>query len=121
MSADDRALLEVATVIRAASGGLALPAAKQSALIEDALRQAVGVGAAHRAHERGRGARRGDADRSRPRAAVGAAGGRWREHARRGRGGRGALAAPAAEGGRARRARRRGGAGEPGDRGPPIR
>ena len=45
MSADDRALLEVATVIRAASGGLALPAAKQSALIEDVLRQAVGVGA----------------------------------------------------------------------------
>jgi hypothetical protein len=44
MSADDRALLEVATVIRAASGGLALPAAKQSALIEDVLRQAVGVG-----------------------------------------------------------------------------
>jgi hypothetical protein len=46
MSADDRALLEVATVIRAASGGLALPAAKQGALIEDVLRQAVGVGAA---------------------------------------------------------------------------
>jgi hypothetical protein len=46
MSADDRALLEVATVIRAASGGLALPAARQGALIEDVLRQAVGVGAA---------------------------------------------------------------------------
>jgi hypothetical protein len=45
MSADDRALLEVATVIRAASGGLALPAARQSALIEDVLRQAVGIGA----------------------------------------------------------------------------
>jgi hypothetical protein len=45
MSADDRALLEVATVIRAASGGLALPAARQGALIEDVLRQAVGVGA----------------------------------------------------------------------------
>jgi hypothetical protein len=44
MSADDRALLEVATVIRATSGGLPLPAAKQHALIEDVLRQAVGVG-----------------------------------------------------------------------------
>jgi hypothetical protein len=44
MSADDRALLEVATVIRATSGGLPLAAAKQHALIEDVLRQAVGVG-----------------------------------------------------------------------------
>jgi hypothetical protein len=42
MSADDRALLEVATVIRAASGGLELAAARQSALVEDALRQAIG-------------------------------------------------------------------------------
>jgi hypothetical protein len=42
MSADDRALLEVATVIRAASGGLELAASKQRTLIEDALRQAVG-------------------------------------------------------------------------------
>lgn len=42
MSADDRALLEVATVIRATSGGLELPASKQRNLIEDALRQAVG-------------------------------------------------------------------------------
>lgn len=44
MSADDRALLEVATVIRAASGGLQLPAAKQRSLVEDVLRQAVGEG-----------------------------------------------------------------------------
>jgi hypothetical protein len=44
MSADDRALLEVATVIRATSGGLPLAAGKKRALIEDVLRQAVGVG-----------------------------------------------------------------------------
>lgn len=42
MSADDRALLEVATVIRAASGKAELSAAKRSSLVEDALRQAVG-------------------------------------------------------------------------------
>jgi hypothetical protein len=42
MSADDRALLEVATVIRAASGNVELPAPKRSALVEAALRQAVG-------------------------------------------------------------------------------
>jgi hypothetical protein len=42
MSADDRALLEVATVIRAASGKAELPAAKRKSLVEDALRQAVG-------------------------------------------------------------------------------
>jgi len=42
LSADDRALLEVATVIRAASGNVELPAAKRSALVEDALRQAIG-------------------------------------------------------------------------------
>jgi len=42
MAADDRALLEVATVIRAASGGLELAPAKQRSVIEDALRQAVG-------------------------------------------------------------------------------
>ena len=42
MGADDRALLEVATVIRAASGKAELSAAKRSSLIEDALRQAVG-------------------------------------------------------------------------------
>ena len=43
ISADDRALLEVATVIRATSGGLELAAGKQHALIEDVLRQAVGA------------------------------------------------------------------------------
>src|SRR5262245_61728402 len=42
MSADDRALLEVATVIRAAHGGLELGASKRRSLVEDALRQAVG-------------------------------------------------------------------------------
>jgi hypothetical protein len=42
MSADDRALLEVATVIRATSGGLPLAAGKKRDLIEDVLRQAVG-------------------------------------------------------------------------------
>jgi hypothetical protein len=42
MSADDRALLEVATVIRAASGKVELPAAARKSVIEDALRQAVG-------------------------------------------------------------------------------
>jgi hypothetical protein len=42
MSTDDRALLEVATVIRATSGGLELAAARRSALVEDALRQAIG-------------------------------------------------------------------------------
>jgi hypothetical protein len=42
MGADDRALLEVATVIRAASGKAELSAAKRSSLVEDALRQAVG-------------------------------------------------------------------------------
>ena len=42
MSADDRALLEVATVIRAASGAIELSAAKQRSIVEDALRQAVG-------------------------------------------------------------------------------
>jgi hypothetical protein len=42
MSADDRALLEVATVIRAAHGNTELPQAKQRSLVEDALRQAIG-------------------------------------------------------------------------------
>ena len=42
MSAEDRALVEVATVIRAASGTMELAPAKQRSLIEDALRQAVG-------------------------------------------------------------------------------
>jgi hypothetical protein len=46
MSADDRALLEVATVIRAASGGMPLAQSKQRSLVEDALRQAVGGHAA---------------------------------------------------------------------------
>ena len=42
MSADDRALLEVATVIRAANGQAELAATKQRAIVEDALRQAIG-------------------------------------------------------------------------------
>lgn len=42
MSADDRALLEVATVIRAASGNAELSATKRRSVVEDALRQAVG-------------------------------------------------------------------------------
>jgi hypothetical protein len=42
MSADDRALLEVATVIRAAHGNAELSAAKRHSIVEDALRQAVG-------------------------------------------------------------------------------
>jgi hypothetical protein len=42
MSADDRALLEVATVIRAASGKVELPASTRKSVVEDALRQAVG-------------------------------------------------------------------------------
>jgi hypothetical protein len=46
MSADDRALLEVATVIRAASGGMQLAQSKQRSVVEDALRQAMGGGTA---------------------------------------------------------------------------
>jgi hypothetical protein len=46
MSADDRALLEVATVIRAASGRVELPVAQRQAVVEDALRQAIGGAAA---------------------------------------------------------------------------
>ena len=46
MSADDRALVEVATVIRAASGNVPLSPGKQRSIVEDALRQAVGGGAA---------------------------------------------------------------------------
>jgi hypothetical protein len=42
MSADDRALVEVATVIRAANGQAELSAGKQRSIVEDALRQAVG-------------------------------------------------------------------------------
>lgn len=45
MSADDRALLEVATVIRAASGQAELAAQKQRSIVEDALRQAIGTSA----------------------------------------------------------------------------
>lgn len=46
MSADDRALLEVATVIRATSGALELGASKQRNIVEEALRQAIGGNAA---------------------------------------------------------------------------
>ncbi len=42
MSADDRALLEVATVIRATSGNVELSNSKRRSIVEDALRQAVG-------------------------------------------------------------------------------
>ena len=41
MSAEDRALVEVATVIRASQGLVDLPAQRKSALIEQALRRAV--------------------------------------------------------------------------------
>ena len=43
MSADDRALLEVATVIRAAHGKVDLPASRQRSAVEDALRSKVGA------------------------------------------------------------------------------
>jgi hypothetical protein len=46
MSADDRALVEVATVIRAANGQVELAEAKQRSIVEDALRQAIGGAAA---------------------------------------------------------------------------
>ncbi|HTL33938.1 MAG TPA: hypothetical protein VL326_12475 [Kofleriaceae bacterium] len=46
MSADDRALLEVATVIRAASGKAELSDTRRRSIVEDALRQAVGGNAA---------------------------------------------------------------------------
>ena len=42
MNADDRALIEVATVIRAAYGKAELSASRQTSAIEDALRTAVG-------------------------------------------------------------------------------
>jgi hypothetical protein len=42
MSADDRALLEVATVIRATHGSVELAPSRQRQLVEDALRQAIG-------------------------------------------------------------------------------
>src|SRR5262249_47141598 len=46
MSADDRALLEVATVIRATRGNLELPPSVARSVVEDALRQAIGGEAA---------------------------------------------------------------------------
>jgi hypothetical protein len=42
MSADDRTLVEVATVIRAASGNVELAATARRSIVEDALRQAIG-------------------------------------------------------------------------------
>ena len=42
MSADDRALLEVATVIRATHGNLELAPSAARTVVEDALRQAIG-------------------------------------------------------------------------------
>jgi hypothetical protein len=46
MSADDRALVEVTTVIRAANGRMELAPATQRSIVEDALRQAIGGAAA---------------------------------------------------------------------------
>lgn len=43
MSADDRALLEVATVIRATHGNLELAPSRQRQVVEDALRRAIGA------------------------------------------------------------------------------
>jgi len=43
MSADDRALLEVATVIRATHGSVELAPSQQRQVVEDALRQAIGA------------------------------------------------------------------------------
>ncbi|HEX4421759.1 MAG TPA: hypothetical protein VH165_27800 [Kofleriaceae bacterium] len=43
MSADDRALLEVATVIRATHGSVELAPGTRRSIVEDALRQAVGA------------------------------------------------------------------------------
>jgi hypothetical protein len=48
VSAEDRALLEVATVIRATSGGLPLAESKQRSIVEAALRQAIGEPSASR-------------------------------------------------------------------------
>lgn len=42
MSADDRALLEVATVIRATHGGAELSSSKTRSIVEDALARAIG-------------------------------------------------------------------------------
>jgi hypothetical protein len=46
MSADDRALLDVASVICATAGGLPLAASKQRSIVEDALARAIGGGGA---------------------------------------------------------------------------
>jgi hypothetical protein len=46
VSADDRALLEVATAIRASHRGVELAPSRQRALVEAALRQAIGAPAA---------------------------------------------------------------------------
>ncbi len=43
MSADDRALLEVATVIRVTHGNVELAPSRQRQVVEDALRQAIGA------------------------------------------------------------------------------
>jgi hypothetical protein len=43
MSADDRALLEVATVIRATHGGVELAPSRRRSVVEEALRQAIGA------------------------------------------------------------------------------
>jgi hypothetical protein len=48
ISSDDRALLEVATVIRAAHGAVELAPGRQRAVVEDALRQAIGAPQASR-------------------------------------------------------------------------
>jgi hypothetical protein len=47
MSADDRALLEVATVVRATHQRLELIPSKQRSIVEDALRQAIGAESAN--------------------------------------------------------------------------
>src|SRR5205823_9465570 len=51
MSADDRALLEVATVIRAASGNVELAASRRHAAVEGALHQAIGGAGASQASQ----------------------------------------------------------------------
>src|SRR6185295_8178300 len=48
MSADDRALLEVATVIRATRGNLELAPERQREVVEDAMRLALGAAGAAR-------------------------------------------------------------------------
>lgn len=56
MSADDRALLEVATVIRAAQGRIELPAPRQRAIVEDVLLAAIDRGARGGGHRSSGGA-----------------------------------------------------------------